>query len=242
MKIFITGSTDGLGMLAAKQLAHAGHDVFLHARNDQRAAAAIKNIPAAKNVMVADLSVRSQTIILADQINREGSFDAIIHNAGVYQADNKLILEVNTIAPYILTCLVKPPSRLIYLSSGMHLQGDPGLKKLETAPVTITYSDSKLHMLLLAFAVSRRWPLVYSNAVNPGWVPTRMGGRGAPDDLQKGYETQAWLASSEDAGAKTSGHYFFHKKPSRFLPEAAQIAVQERFLTLCEQLTGTSFP
>src|SRR6185295_18655888 len=116
-----------------------------------------------------------------------GKFDAVIHNAGVYQASSKLIFTVNTLAPYILTCLIQKPKRLIYLSSGMHQRGYPKFENFKTGK--INYSDSKLHVMLLCMAVARRWPDVYANSVNPGWVPTKMGGRGAPDDIHKGYET-----------------------------------------------------
>jgi hypothetical protein len=90
-------------------------------------------------------------------------------------------------------------------------------------------------------AVARKWPEVYSNAVNPGWVPTKMGGPNAPDDLQKGAETQAWLAVSNDDEAKVSGRYFFHKKEAHYLPQAGDINLQKKFLTLCEQISGISF-
>ena len=91
-------------------------------------------------------------------------------------------------------------------------------------------------------AVARKWPRVYANAVDPGWVPTKMGGQGAPDDLQKGYETQVWLAVSNDKKAKVSGRYFYHRKESRHNLEADDALLQERFLSLCEEITGASFP
>jgi NAD(P)-dependent dehydrogenase (short-subunit alcohol dehydrogenase family) len=76
-----------------------------------------------------------------------------------------------------------------YISSGMHLQGDPTLKILtgsaKSGSSYQTYSDSKLHDLMLCLAVARKWPKVYANTVDPGWVPTKMGGSGAPDDLRK---------------------------------------------------------
>ncbi len=91
-------------------------------------------------------------------------------------------------------------------------------------------------------AVARKWPEVYSNALDPGWVPTKMGGPGAPDDLEKGFQTQAWLAVSNDEQAKVSGFYFYHQKQKRPLPAAGDMDVQEKFLSLCEQITGIHFP
>ncbi|MFL5773582.1 MAG: SDR family NAD(P)-dependent oxidoreductase, partial [Flavisolibacter sp.] len=188
-RIFITGSADGLGQLSAKSLIQQGHTVVLHSRNAERKRDAIKNNPKAEDVLIGDLSMIDESKKLAQSVNDSGIFDVVIHNAGVYQASSREIFAVNTLAPYILTCLVNKPKRLIYLSSGMHLQGRSKLENFKTGIDRITYSDSKLHVLMLCKAVARNWPDVFANAVDPGWVPTKMGGRGAPDDLHKGYET-----------------------------------------------------
>jgi NAD(P)-dependent dehydrogenase (short-subunit alcohol dehydrogenase family) len=119
----------------------------------------------------------------------------------------------------------------------MHLQGLSKLNSFKSVIDRITYSDSKLHVLLLCMTVARKWSQVYSNAVDPGWVSTKMGGRGAPDNLQQGYETQVWLAVSDDEKAKVSGRYFFHQKERHHNPEAADILLQERFLNLCKEIT-----
>ena len=241
-RIFITGSSDGLGSMAAKLLADQGHKVVLHARNAERGRQALEKVPEAEKVLIGDLSSIDETTKLAEEVNAMGHFDAIIHNAGVYQVPNKLIFAVNTLAPYILTCLIQRPERLIYLSSGMHLQGDPGLRDLSLDTGRYSYSDSKLHVVILSMAVARKWPGVYSNAVNPGWVPTKMGGRSAPDNLEKGAETQAWLAVSDDKEAKVSGRYFYHMREKHFLPEAGDPVIQEKFLALCKEISGIGFP
>ena len=240
--IFITGSADGLGQLAAKALIAQGHKVVLHARNEKRGQEALDSVPGAESVVTADLASIDQTKQLASKVNALGKFDAVIHNAGLYQASAEEIFAVNTLAPYILTCLIQRPERLVYLSSGMHLQGRAKLESIKTNISRITYSDSKLHVLMFSMAVARKWPEVYANAVDPGWVPTKMGGQGAPDDLQKGYETQVWLAVSDDEKAKVSARYFHHQEESRHNPEADDVQLQERFLSLCKEITGTSFP
>jgi NAD(P)-dependent dehydrogenase (short-subunit alcohol dehydrogenase family) len=241
-RIFITGSSDGLGSMTANLLVNQGHEVVIHARNAERGKVALNKVPGAKKVLIADLSSTDETKKLAAEVNAAGHFDAIIHNAGVYQVPNKLIFAVNTLAPYILTCLIQRPERLIYLSSGLHFGGDPGLRDFSSDTSRYDYSDSKLHVVILSMAVARKWPEVYSNSVNPGWVPTKMGGRGAPDDLGKGAETQAWLAVSNDKEAKVSGRYFFHMHENHFRPEAGDPDLQEKFLELCEQISGISFP
>ena len=241
-RIFITGSTAGLGQLAAKKLIDQGHQVVLHARNDQRAEDARNEIPEAEDILIGDLSNVDETKELAEKANQTGRFDAVIQNAGILRASGEKILTVNTLAPYILTCLMHKPERLIYLSSGMHKSGDPSLKDMTESPNNISYSDSKLQLLMLAKAVSRKWPNIYSNAVDPGWVPTKMGGSGATDDLQKGAETQVWLAVSDDEKAKVSGRYFYHKKEAEYNSAADETELQEKLLSVCERITGVPFP
>ncbi len=241
-RILITGSSDGLGLLAAKALIDQRHQVVLHARNEGRAQETRRRVPDCEDVLIGDLASPEETRALAAAANALGRMDAVIHNAGVYQASSQEILAVNTLAPFILTCLIQQPHRLIYLSSSMHLQGDPSLKSITSGKTTVRYSDSKLHMVLLAKAIARHWPGVFANAVDPGWVPTRMGGRGAPDDLAKGFETQVWLAVSGDDKARVSGRYFFHMQESRDHPATDQPATQDAFLAVCEQVTGVGFP
>ena len=158
---------------------------------------------------------------IAEQVNEIGHFDTIIHNAAVGYRESKAIITedglphvfvINSLAPYILTCLIKKPSRLIYISSGLHNSGDVSLKDLEWKNKTWSginaYSDTKLHNLILAFAVARKRKNVLSNALEPGWVATKMGGSGAPDSLEKAPETQAWLAVSNDKEVLVSGKIF----------------------------------
>jgi len=241
-RIFITGSADGLGQLAAKLLVEQGHQVVLHARNAKRGRDALDKVPGAETVLTGDLASIEETKKLAEEVNISGGFDAVIHNAGVYQVSAKMMLTVNTLAPYILTCLIQKPKRLIYLSSGMHLQGNANLDNLKTDNGRISYADSKLHVLILSMAVARKWPGVCSNAVDPGWVPTKMGGHGAPDNLQKGYETQAWLAVSNEEKARISGRYLHHQREDHYRLESRDINLQEKFLERCEEITGISFP
>lgn len=251
-KIFITGSADGLGQLAAKALVDLGHDVFLHARNDRRGKDAHDMVPGARAVLVGDLSSINETKALAIAANKLGPFDAVIHNAGIYRVSKDsttidglpLLFAVNSLAPYILTAMIRRPKRLIYLSSGMHEGGSSRIDQLSMArdnrKFNVTYSDTKLHDLILSMAVARKWPNVYANTVNPGWVPTKMGGAGAPDDLQKGFETQVWLAVSNDVSAIISGQYFHHKKAVRYLNAADDVDVQEKYLSFCEKVSGVS--
>ena len=239
-RVFITGSADGLGQLAARSLQAQGHQVVVHVRSQARLTAVRTLVEQGAIATVGDLSDLQQIRDLARQVNEIGRMDAVIHNAGVMSGPHVLV--VNTVAPYLLTAWIERPRRLIYLSSGMHRGGNPDLTRIDWtgARPTGSYSDSKLYVTALAAAVARRWPEVVSNAVNPGWVPTRMGGPGAPDDLALGHATQEWLAVSEDRQALTSGGYWHHRQRAEAHPAVHDIHFQDQLLAALARATGTT--
>jgi NAD(P)-dependent dehydrogenase (short-subunit alcohol dehydrogenase family) len=232
-RIFITGSADGLGRLAAAALLDDGHEVVVHVRNSGRRDAVRDLVDRGAAVVVGDLSDLEQTRAVACDLNALGRMDSVIHNAGVYSGPH--VFAVNVVAPYVLTALTERPQRLVYLSSGMHRSGRPNLAGR-------SYSDSKLFVTTLAVAVGRLWQNVFSNAVDPGWVPTKMGGRSAPDDLRLGHLTQEWLATSDDPEARTSGGYWHHRQRREPHPAVGDIRFQDELLAGLARLTGVPLP
>jgi len=254
-RVFITGSSDGLGLMAARRLAAEGHDLVLHARNEQRARETWSAMPDAEAILIGDLSTLAGMRHVAQQANARGPYQAIIFNAAVgYREPRRVVtadglanvFAVNTLAPYVLTALIRMPRRVIYLSSGLHRNGEPSLDDLQWQERRWSgfqaYADSKLHDTTLAFAVARLRPDVLSNAVDPGWVATKMGGPGAPEDLAKGSETQAWLATSDEPTARVSGRYWFHKQPRETHPVIRDTSYQDRLLEACARLSGVRLP
>jgi len=254
-RVFITGSSDGLGLMAARLLAAEGHGVILHARNARRAEDTRSSIPTAEAVVVGDLSSIAAMREVAKQANALGRFDAVIHNAGIgYREPRRVqtadglsqVFAVNVLAPYVLTALIERPKRLVYLSSGMHHGVDANLDDLNWIArpwqASAAYAESKLLDVLLAFGIARRWKDVLSNALEPGWVPTRMGGPGAPDDMDQAHRTQAWLAASDDREACVTGGYFYHLRPRVPNPQAKDRHLQDRLIGACERLSSVTLP
>jgi len=251
-RVFITGCTDGLGYAAARALIEDGHEVVLHARSRDRASAVADLAKKSLGIVLGDLSNSVDTRQLAEQVNAIGRMDAVIHNAGIYRVPSRSAtpeghaktLAVNTLAPYLLTALIERPDRLVYLSSGMHRGGRPMLHDIDWVErhwdQTQAYSESKFYVTALALAVARLWPDVLSNAVDPGWVPTKMGGAGATDDLDQGYLTQTWLAVSADPAATVSGGYWYHREQQSPAVEASDSRFQDQLLTSLAKLTGIS--
>lgn len=254
-RIFVTGSADGLGLMAAQLLIRQKHEVLVHGRNDKRSRGALAAAPGALGAVTGDLSTIAGMQALAEGVNRFGRFDAVIHNAGIgYREVRRVesergvpnVFAVNVLAPYLLTALIERPQRLIYLSSGMHRGVRPQMDDLlwtrRRWDGSGAYAESKLCDVLLAFAVARRWKSVLSNALEPGWVATRMGGPSAPDDLEQGYITQAWLATSEDKLARSTGECFYHQKLREPNPVARNVDTQEALLGECQRLSGVALP
>ena len=254
-RVLITGSAEGHGLMAGEILARQGHAVTLHARNDQRANDARRALPAAKAVVTGDLSTISGMRQVAAAATAAGRYDAVIHNAGIgYREPRRVptedglehVFAVNVLAPYLLTALMDPPARLVYLSSGMHRGGDADLSDAQWARRhwngAQAYSDSKLFDVVLAFSAARRWPDALSNALEPGWVATKMGGPGAPDDLSLAPVTQAWLAVSDEPAATVTAGYFYHQQPRPAHPAARDTAFQDELLDYCASLSGTAWP
>lgn len=241
-RIFITGSVDGLGLAAARALLADGHMVVVHGRNRERLGAARELLSQGALAVVGDLADLAQTRDLADQLNALGRMDAVIHNAGVFTGP--AILPVNVIAPYVLTALMARPRRLVYLSSEMHEDGQPDLAGMawDGSRESGSYSDSKLFVNALMAAVARRWPDVISHAVDPGWVPTKMGGPDAPGDLSLGHVTQAWLATTDDPAASRSGGYWHHQARRQPHPATHDEAFQARLLQALHDATGIALP
>lgn len=254
-RIFITGSADGLGLMAAQLLLEKGHQVVLHARSQRRAEQVKEKVSSAIPIVVGDLSHVSQMKSVAEQANGFGAFDAVIHNVGVgYREPHRIetedglphVFAVNVLAPYVLTALIERPKRLVYLSSLLHDGAEIDMDDLSWTTRAWdgmkAYSESKFMDALLSRAVSDLWPDVLVNALEPGWVQTKMGGEQANDDLAQGHLTQVWLAEGVDPDTQVSGQYFYHLQRRDMDPRAHDGKLQGRLLDFCQKVSGVSLP
>lgn len=253
-RVFITGSTDGLGRAAAGALLADGHEVVVHARNPSRASSIGDLEDRGAGVVIGDLASAEETHHVASQVNAVGPMDAVIHNAGIYLDPERVAtpeghartLAVNVLSPYVLTAEIERPARLIYINSDLHQGGDASLHDIDWTSrrwnAAQAYADSKLFLTALAFLVSRRWPDVHTNVVCPGWVPTKMGGPSAPDDLALGHTTQVWLAVSDQSDALSSGAYWYHKRRQTPAAAVSDPAFQNALLEQLTRLTGVHLP
>ena len=254
-RVFISGSSTGLGLMAADLLAGKSHSVVLHARNAERAEEARRKLPRAEAIVVGDIETIAGAKDLAARVNALGRFDAVIHNAAVGYREGRSRHRRRPAA-----CVRDQHAIGLYPDGADRAAEAARLPELRHAPScrrqsrrrslwkkrrwngSAAYAESKLHDAMLAFAIARRWPDVFSNALEPGWVPTKMGGAGAPDDMDQAHLTQAWLAAGDDPKADVTGRYFYHLKRMEPNPQSHNVALQDRLIAICAEISGVALP
>jgi NAD(P)-dependent dehydrogenase (short-subunit alcohol dehydrogenase family) len=157
------------------------------------------------------------------------------------------LMAVNTFSTYVLACLINPtPKRVVFLSSQLHSGGDGELRDLDWKSRGEkgwsdgqAYGDSKLHNIMFAHAFDKVWKAKgwegFSNSMDPGWVATKMGGRGASGSWEESIATYEYLAT----GVEESGGYW---RPGRKRGSPVRVAGDEGkwdlLMRKCEEVTG----
>lgn len=235
--ILVTGASTGLGLAATRALMEEGHDVVLHARRAERVEDrdVLGRVHA---VVTGDLADLNATVALAEDVNALGRLDAVIHNAAVMGGED--VMTTNVVAPFVLTAVLESPRRSLFISSSMHWSGSPDLEVIDGRKVRRQpYEDSKLLVTTLAMACARIFPDAMAHAVDPGWVPTRMGGPGAPDDLAQGHQTQQWLATAPEGEIRPrSGGYWYHRSTRQPHPITEDRVFQDDLVDRLSAATG----
>ncbi|MFI5838160.1 SDR family NAD(P)-dependent oxidoreductase [Catenuloplanes sp. NPDC051500] len=252
-RVFITGSSTGIGQAAAVALIAQGHEVVLHARNEQRAAEAARQTPGATETVIGDLSSFAETHELARNAEKFGPYDTIVLNAGIgrlHDPERRVtvdgheeMFQVNTLSAYLLTALLPRPKRLIFTSSALAGSGvlaldDPSFARTRYVGRQ-AYANTKLHLILLALGFDRRWPEVDSIAFDPGWVATQMtirNGDEAPLDAAHAGGRLATLAT----GTEVPEDNYDTQRSWRPQEDEKDAKNQDSLLTLCAELTGVT--
>lgn len=230
--ILITGSTDGIGLEAAKMLVSQGHRVLLHGRNPaklEKVERMLAGLTDSGNIegYTADLSRMVDVEILAKEVTgRYARLDVLINNAGVFQTPEPITQDgldvrfvVNTLAPYLLTQRLLPligvSGRVINLSSAAQSPVDPEALagRVVLSDDFTAYAQSKLALTMwsrsMALSLEDGGPAII--AVNPGsLLGTKMVKEGfgvAGNDIRIGAEILVRAALSDEFGT-ASGRYF----------------------------------
>lgn len=250
--ICLTGSTDGIGLAAARALLADGHRVLVHARGEARGRAVLDGLrcdglSADVALVHGDLARLDDVRALAGQVAEHGPLDALVHNAGVWvRGDTSRITSdgfettfaVNVLAPHLLTALLAEQlhGRLLWLGSGMAGSGRPKPSALGSArDPRQAYADSKACDIALALAWGRRLPHVTSAAIDPGWVKTKLASSGAPGEVEQAADTVVFCCTEADL---TSAPYWHGRRPVPVPGRLRDVGLQDAIAGACDRLAG----
>jgi NAD(P)-dependent dehydrogenase (short-subunit alcohol dehydrogenase family) len=245
--VLVTGATDGLGRVVARDLAERGFDVLVHGRDARRADAVAREIGAA-GVHLADFSVLEQVRELALSLPR---VDVLVNNAGLISEQRvvtgdgiELTFQVNHLAPFLLTTrLVErdPPRRVVHVASVGQERPDFDDLMLEHGyDEWRAYRQSKLAQIMFSFESARRWPDVESVALHPAtFMDTKIvrSRTGSPwSTVQEGADATVRLAA--DLELDDQGRYFDGLREARADAMAYDADARKRLWDVSEQLVA----
>ncbi len=242
--VCLTGSTDGIGLAAARQLVAEGHRVVVHGRSEERGRPVADELDA--DLVVGDLAVLAEVRGLADQLRDLGGVDVLAHNAGVWVRDEtprvtvdgfETTFAVNVLAPHLLTSLLGDAvrSRLLWLGSGMAGSGRPKPTALGgSREPRQAYADSKACDVALALGWARRRPDLVVAAVDPGWVKTKLASGGAPGEVEQGGDGLAFCCTA-DLGDEP---YWKDRAPTTVPGRLRDAGLQDSLLRELDRLAG----
>lgn len=248
LTVCLTGSTDGIGLAAARQLAAGGHRLVVHGRTAERGAPVAEALGA--ELVTGDLAVLDEVRGLAEQLRALGGVDVLAHNAGVWvRGDTPRVtvdgfettFAVNVLAPHLLTALLGDAvrGRLLWLGSGMAASGRPKPTALGSArDPRQAYADSKACDVALALAWARRRPDLVVAAVDPGWVRTKLASAGAPGEVEDGGDGLAYCCTADLGGAP----YWKDRAPTPVPGRLRDAGLQDALLRELDRLAGVTGP
>ena len=245
--ICLTGSTDGIGLAAARTLLAEGHRVLVHARSEERGRPVVDGLDGDRDLVVADLASLEEVRALGERLRAE-PLDVLAHNAGVWVRGEtppltrdgfETTFGVNVLAAHLLTALVADhlSGRLLFLGSGMAQSGrlKPSALGGERDPRQ-AYADSKAADVALALGWGRRLDIPCA-AVDPGWVRTKLASAGAPGEVEEGADTLAWCCTQAPLA---DAPYWKDRAPVPVPGRLRDAGLQDALLKECDRLAGLS--
>ena len=223
----VTGGNRGIGLEICRQLSRQGVHVVLGSRSGSRGIAAARQLASAGAKVDScelDVSDPRQISDCMSWVGQQfGRIDILVNNAGVMDEDDdsdaeaelrilRDTMETNVYGPLLLSRLAIPImksrryGRIVNLSSSMG-----SLAEMGAGYVGYRMSKAGINVLTRVLASETQGLGILVNSVDPGWVQTGMGGRGANRTVEKGAETPVWLATLPDNGP--TGGFFRDKKP-----------------------------
>jgi NAD(P)-dependent dehydrogenase (short-subunit alcohol dehydrogenase family) len=218
----VTGANRGIGLEVSRQLAAKGLHVVLTGRDRDHIESA------ADQLRRENLDVSAAAMDVTDEEGVEdcartvrerlGSIDVLVNNAAVLVAEDASVLEttleefrttfeanvfgaVSVCRAFVPSMVTNRYGRVVNVSSAAGQ-----LSSMSTYAPAYSISKAALNAFTVRLAAELKGTGVLVNSVNPGWVRTRMGGRGAPRSVAQGTDTIVWAATLP-ANGPTGGFF-----------------------------------
>ena len=230
MNVLVTGGSRGIGEAISREFAKKGYNVIINFKNSIDRAEELKEELEAEygvSVMLAQADITDEVSVenMIDEIITElGSIDVLVNNAGIVidrefevrtLQDWKQTLNVNLIAPFLLTKLVG--SEMVKQEHGsiVNISSTNGINTYY--PTSVDYDASKAGLISLTYDSAVQFaPYVRVNCVAPGWVNTEMNDE-LPEDFVKSETERILVKRFAEPEEIAKAVYFLASEDASFI-------------------------